>query len=148
MANSQLWNSPINSMADQIIMYFSHSYQQNDVKESIWKKFGRVCAILLWRRESYWVADAIAMTNVKVSKWKHGKKKTKWHRLFRTILGRNSIKNKRKTKQKTNKGPDMNLWPWQVYREKTTWGIFFKEQKNLLLFWSGKYSNLLNFLNK
>ncbi len=49
------------------------------------------------------------MMNVKVSKWKHGKKKTKWHRLFRTILGRNSIKNKRKRKQKTTKGPDMNL---------------------------------------
>jgi hypothetical protein len=26
------------------------------------KKIGRVCAILLWRRESYWLADAIDMT--------------------------------------------------------------------------------------
>ena len=40
--------------------------------------------------------------------------KTKWHRhfatAFRTILGRDSLKNKRKRKQKqTTKGPDVNL---------------------------------------
>jgi hypothetical protein len=46
------------------------------------------------------------MTNVKVTKWKHGTNKNKMAPMFRTILGRNSLKKKKK---ETTKGPDMNF---------------------------------------
>lgn len=45
---------------------------ENDVNESIYKEnFGCVCAILPWRRESYWVAYAIVITSDNVTKWKY-----------------------------------------------------------------------------
>ena len=47
-ANSQLWNCHFNSMADQIWIFHIHITKMTS-KSEYEKKFGRVCAILLWR---------------------------------------------------------------------------------------------------
>ena len=73
------------------------------------------------------------MTNVKVTKWKHCTNNHKMAPTVVTILGRNSVKYKRKRKQKkTTKGRDMNLkYSLESERKKNP----FKSKKKLLLFW-------------
>ncbi len=93
------------------------------------------------------------MTNVKVIMWKHGANKSKIAPTFRTILGRDSLKNKRKRKQKkqTN-GPDINLkYSWKRERKKFSLKskiICYRfEEFNTTHRCCGKYCNLLIMAN-
>ena len=77
-------------LLDQVVIInlYYYSFQIFHVSELINSKFwnckrvnmkqiGRVFAILPSQRESYWLADAIIMTNANVAKWKHCMNKNK-----------------------------------------------------------------------